>query len=417
MLGVHSRTREGAFVDLAQSARQLLESTEELAASLIAAVWEHLPGYEPTRLDREDLAAVVEPNLRAMLTAFAENRRPAGGELGSSHALGERRAVQGVPIEGVLASWRAAERVLLVRLIAAYETVTPHELLQTSRRLAVVVDTMAEASTEAYRRTRSEMAGHLEHVETDLVSRLAAGEPLDPHEVEQQAHLIGVDTQRPHRALAVALAGDTGDPVALGRAYRLLLDDLRPHLVGRVLSGSYHGTLLALIPDASDVLARLERATNRAEIPSQLVVGLGDPRPRLGESAASCREALAALDVGVRLRASRSVVAYRAMLPEILLAANPLIARTLVDAALGPLLRQPNLLTTLATYLDVGLSSRLTAEHLHIHENTVGYRLRRITDLLQLQSPSQLARLDILMAIRALALIPEQATTSDDVLA
>jgi DNA-binding PucR family transcriptional regulator len=79
-------------------------------------------------------------------------------------------------------------------------------------------------------------------------------------------------------------------------------------------------------------------------------------------------------------------------------------------------LNQPALLTTLATYLDVGLSSRLTAEHLHVHENTVGYRLRRITDLLQVHSPSQLARLDILMAIRARALIPEQAMNSGDAL-
>ena len=144
------------------------------------------------------------------------------------------------------------------------------------------------------------------------------------------------------------------------------------------------------------------------------MVGLGDPCPRLGESAASCREALAALDVGVRLQIPRSVITYRAMLPEILLAANPLTARTLVEATLKPLLSQPNLLTTLATYLDVGMSSRLTAEQLHIHENTVGYRLRHITDLLKLDSPSQLLRLDILMAIRAQALIPEQTLTSHD---
>ncbi|MGH3383455.1 MAG: helix-turn-helix domain-containing protein [Nocardioidaceae bacterium] len=100
-------------------------------------------------------------------------------------------------------------------------------------------------------------------------------------------------------------------------------------------------------------------------------------------------------------------------MPEVLLAANPLTARTLVEAAVGPVLGQPSLLATLATYLDAGLSSRRTAELLHVHENTVAYRLRRITDLLRLDSPSQLARLDVLMAIRALALIPEQLTPPD----
>lgn len=401
-------------MDLTQRAQELLGSVEQLAGSLIAAVWEHLPGYEPSRMDREDLAAVVEPNLRTMLTAFAENRRPTGDELRSAHSLGERRAVQGVPIEGMLASWRAAERVLLVQLLGGWPTVSPHELSTTSRRLAAVVDTLAEASTAAYRTTRTEMASHLEHVETDLVSRLASGEPLDPQEVEHRAQLIGVDTQRPHRAMAVALGGGN-DPVALGRAYRLLLDHLRHQLGGRIMSGSHRGTLLALFPETPEAVTRLDAALNRSGMPEELVIGLGDPRARLGDSAASCREALAALDVGVRLRMHRSVVAYRGLMPEVLIAANPLTARNIVASALGPLLSHDSLLETLTTYLDSGLSTRSTASRLHVHENTVAYRLRRITELLHLSSPAQLARLDILMANRALALMPDLRSGAETV--
>jgi hypothetical protein len=391
---------------MTQRAEQLLRSVDELAASLLAAVWEHLPGYEPTRMDREDLAAVVEPNLRVMLTAFAENRRPTGEELASARALGERRAVQGVPVEGMLASWRAAERVLLVRLVDAPGPVPLQDLSRTSRRLATVVDTLTEAATAAYRRTRAEMALHLEHIETDLVSRLAAGEPLDPEEIEDRAQLIGAETQRPHRAVAAALAGDD-DPVALGRAYRLLLDHLRPRLGGRVLSGSHRGTRLALFPDTADAVSRLEQAVHRTGMPPDLVLGLGDPRARLGDAAASCREALAALDVGIRLGARHTVVSYRAVMPEVLLAANPLTARNIVESTLGPLLAQPNLLVTLSTYLDNRLSTRTTAERLQVHENTVAYRLRRVADLLQVDSPARLARLDVLMALRTLELLPE----------
>ncbi len=90
-----------------------------------------------------------------------------------------------------------------MRLLAGWESVTPLELVATCRRLAVVVDTLADASTAAYRRTRAELSSHIAHVETDLVSRLAAGEPLDPSEVESRAQLIGVNTQRPHRALGL----------------------------------------------------------------------------------------------------------------------------------------------------------------------------------------------------------------------
>ncbi|MGH3371622.1 MAG: PucR family transcriptional regulator, partial [Nocardioidaceae bacterium] len=156
-------------------------------------------------------------------------------------------------------------------------------------------------------------------------------------------------------------------------------------------------------------------ALNRSGMPEELVIGLGDPRARLGDSAASCREALAALDVGVRLRMHRSVVAYRGLMPEVLIAANPLTARNIVASALGPLLSHDSLLETLTTYLDSGLSTRSTASRLHVHENTVAYRLRRITELLHLSSPAQLARLDILMANRALALMPDLRSDAETV--
>ncbi len=393
-------------MDLTQRAAALLRDSDELADSLVDTVWEHVPGYEPTRLDREELAAVVGPNLRTMLTALAEDRRPGGRELRAAEALGERRAAQGVPVEAVVASWHAAERVLLLRLLVGEAAVAPEVLLNVSGRLAAVIDTMVEASTVAHRRTRAEMGSHLEHVESDLVSRLAAGEPLDPAEVEERARLIGVEPQRPHRCIAAALTGD-GDPALLGRAHRTLVDHLRPHVDGRVLSGTHQGALLVVVPDFPDAPARLEGVMHRSELPERLVVGLGDPRPRLGEAAASCREALAALRVGVRLAVRRSLVAYRSVIPEVLLEENPLASRKLVDATLGALLPHPRLVQTLSVYLATGLSVRLTADQLSVHENTVAYRMRRVVELMECSHAADLVRPDVLMSLRALALLPE----------
>jgi hypothetical protein len=398
-------------VDLTQRARELLEGADELAASLVDVVWEHLPGYEPTRLDRADLAAVVGPNLQATLRAVAENRRPSGDELSVARTLGERRAVQGVPIEGVVASWHAAERVLLARLLGGSTAVRPEELRTASRRLAVAIDAMVDASIQAHRETRAEMGSHLEHVETDLITRLTAGEPLDPTYVEERARLIGAEPQRPHCALAAALTGS--DPVQLGRAHRTLVDHVRQHVEGRILSGTHEGAVLVVFADSEDLSAHLQRAVARSEMPPGLVVGLGDPRPRLGEAAGSCREALAALRVGLRRGAGRSLVVYRRVIPEVLLEQNPLTSRKLVASTLGPLLGHPALLETLSAYVDNGLSVRRTAEALTVHENTIAYRLRRLTQLLGAEAPTELARLDVLMSLRALKLLPTTPEPSE----
>lgn len=99
--------------------------------------------------------------------------------------------------------------------------------------------------------------------------------------------------------------------------------------------------------------------------------------------------------------ADRTVVHFKRVIPEVLLIDNPLDARRLIDTVLTPLRSSPALIETLRAYLSCGLSVRLTAQHLSIHENTVSYRLRRILQLLELENTSRLLRPDVLLALRA----------------
>lgn len=392
---------EIAFVDMTQKARGLLAQVEEIAATLVGTVWERLPGYDQARMEVEDLTGVVAPNLTAVLSAVAERRALTEAELLSAAALGQRRAIQGVPIESLVASWHTAERALLERLAAAAgPSAQGHDLAGLVQRLAALTDSMIDASTDAYRQTRSEAAAHLDQIATDLVSRLAGGEPLDPADVEERARLVGVPAQVPHRAAAIGMAEVTS-PLALARAQKAVLDSLRPRLRSRILAGSKGATTLLLLADAPGLDEALTRAARRPGIPPGLVLGLGEPRPRLGEAGGSCREALAALEAGLRMGADRVVVHFERVIPEVLLIGNPLDAGRLVDTVLTPLRPSPVLIETLRTYLACGLSVRLTAQHLSIHENTVSYRLRRILRLLDLDAPSRLLRPDVLLALRA----------------
>ena len=71
----------------------------------------------------------------------------------------------------------------------------------------------------------------------------------------------------------------------------------------------------------------------------------------------------------------------------------------LAHQILSPLLRDEQLFKTVQTFLTSGLNLTDAAEKLHIHRNTLAYRLRRIEEIagLDLGSPRDLAR--VYMAI------------------
>lgn len=80
------------------------------------------------------------------------------------------------------------------------------------------------------------------------------------------------------------------------------------------------------------------------------------------------------------------------------------------DRILGPLQeydarRGASLVATLAVYLAHGCNAQITGRQLHLHANSVGYRLKRITEILglaNLSEPRVLLRLELAMAISQL---------------
>ena len=401
---------KGRLVDLAQRAVVLSAESHKIAESLTASVWERLPGYENTWLDRGELAEATEANVRVLLSTVAERRSPTEEELTPARLLGERRAVQGVPIEGMLRSWHNAERVVLDRLLTGDESISPSDAHEAATRIAVAVDAMITASTSAYHEIGTEIYAHVNDAGVDIVSRLAGAEKLDPTEVERRARMIGVETHLPHRAAAVAFLDP--DAVDLARTRRRLLDYLRPYTPGRILAGSHHGLLLLLFTDGAATLAAMERAMKGREIPPGVFIGLGAARPRLGETSGSCQEAMGAVRVGMLL--GEPLTRYERVIPEILLAENPLAADSMIASMLGPVSNQPEFLETLRVFFSSGLSTRATARALGLHENSVAYRLRRISELLGVETPSQLVRADVLLALRAMQMRGRDGVISRD---
>lgn len=383
-------------MDSAERARALTCHVEEMAESLGRSLWERVPGYEVTALDRAELISAIRASVRAVLTCLAEGRMPSDDELEPARLLGERRAVQGVPIESVMSSWHSAERFFLDRLLGVGGQLSVAEVRDTHQRVAQVIDRMTEMAGTAYNDLRGEVQPQFSQASADIVSSLVGAEHLEPGEIERRARLIGAEPDLPHRVVALGTHGSDG--LALTKARRTVAEFLRPHTVGRVLAGSHQGFQLLVITDHDDTQAVVGRALRHAALAGGLHAGLGEPRPRLAEAAGSAREAISALHVALVL--DLPLARFEAVVPEVLVRENPAAARTMVRSVLGSV-DHGDLVETLQTFLASGLSVRATARRLQVHENTVAYRVKRILEATGVKSVDGLVRADVLLALRA----------------
>jgi DNA-binding PucR family transcriptional regulator len=95
---------------------------------------------------------------------------------------------------------------------------------------------------------------------------------------------------------------------------------------------------------------------------------------------------------------------------ELLLARSPRVAELARRRVLGPLEtytdpRSSDLVLTLATFVELRLDRRSAAERLHVHPNTLDYRLERISKLtgLELRRPRDMALVTLALRQRELA--------------
>jgi hypothetical protein len=391
-------------VDSAERAEALAGDIEEMAESLGRSLWEKVPGYEVTALDRAELISAIRASVRVVLTCLAERRLPNESELEPARTLGERRAVQGVPIESVVGSWHSAERFFIERLLGVGDNLSAAEVRETNQRVAQVIDRMTDKASSAYNDIRGEVQPQFSQASADLVSNLVGTGHLEPGEIERRARLIGAEPELPHRV--VALGTQRADGLMLTKARRLVAESLRPHTVGRVLAGSHQGYQLLVVTDHADMVAVVRRAMRHSALPENLSAGLGEPRPRLAEASGSVREAISALQVALIL--NMPIARFEEVVPEVLLRENPASARAMVRAVLGPI-DHGDLIETLQTFLTSGLSIRATARQLQVHENTVSYRVKRILEAMSVSSVNGLVRPDILLALRAREVLPTDA--------
>ncbi len=144
------------------------------------------------------------------------------------------------------------------------------------------------------------------------------------------------------------------------------------------LTAQRSGGVVVILPDRADAVAVLRQACGKAAR-----VGVSKPIGRVQRLADAWREAVWAAQTATERQVP--VVSYDQATPW-LGARSPDDAQALVDHVLGAVLAQPveqaeDLLNTLRVFLTHGRSWQAAAQVLHVHRQTVLYRIRKVEQL------------------------------------
>jgi purine catabolism regulator len=159
--------------------------------------------------------------------------------------------------------------------------------------------------------------------------------------------------------------------------------------------------LLLLLADADDAIAGL-----RAELPATVPIGLSGPLGRLSRTADAAREAGWAAHAAAP-HDRPGIVRYGDEAPSLFLPRGLSEARRAAAQVLGPLIdydaaHGADLVRSLRVFLEYNRSWKHAADALHIHKQTLVYRLRRVEELTGRRLADTASVAELWLALKAL---------------
>jgi PucR C-terminal helix-turn-helix domain len=375
-----------------------------LADEIIAEISVGVPDYARPLEGPFGLAlrtGVVEALRQFVAMIEDPEGRGAGREVYVNLGRGEMRA--GRKLDALLAAYRVGARVAWRRLAAAGERagLSPRTLYALAESIFAYIDELSAESIEGYAREQTAAAGALQLRRQHLAGLLVQQPPAAATAIEAAASEAGWTLPRTLAALAVEAedgAGGAGDEQADRLAVRLGPDAL----VARVPP-----VVAALVPDPAAPGRRRELAAALRERPAALGPTVRWPDAAL--SFARAREVLRLAREGAIQEESGLLVAEQHNL-SLLLGADRRLARDVADHALAPLdgeteLSRDRLRTTLEAWLRHRGRTETVARALHVHPQTVRYRLARLRELFgaRLDDPDGRFELELALRSRTLA--------------
>ncbi len=313
----------------------------------------------------------------------------AGSEVYLNLGRGEMRA--GRSLDALLAAYRLGARVAWRRLAAAGERagLSPRTLYTLAEAIFAYIDELSALSIDGYAREQAAAAGALQRRRQRLAALLVQDPPAASATVEAAAS--GAGWRLPRSLAVLVVETDEGSEAAERLAVRLGPEALVSHL-----------------PPLTVALVRAPARRNELEAAVRGRRAALGPEVSWQEAAVSFARAREVL----RLAADGGIEAGGALLLadthrlSLLLGADRRLARDVAESALAPLeseteVSRERLGSTLDAWLRHRGRTEAVARVLHVHPQTVRYRLARLRELFGTRLDDPDGRFELELALRA----------------
>lgn len=355
---------------------------------MLDAFIEQIPlyGHLPQEQLEGEILDILRHNLRIFFAFLDEGRGPTEEDLTTIRASAARRAEERIPLEAVLTAYHLGA---LIGWRALREEAGEQELpdvLDMAERVLLYTQSVTSAVAQAYVEERQAIYGEERDVRRTLAEALLSGTS-----VKGMAERAGHDPAPAYIVIAVEIGTSPDEKdegvegaVASRRKLRRLESELEARTAAKalpMLTPAGGVVLLPALPEECEAVV--------AEAP-RLIAALAEAAGAEVVAGVAWREAAdvpsgadEAREV-VRLAAeqARSTGAYTIddVVLEFLLT-RPSQAAERLERLLEPLADGPELIATLEGYFAADFDRRKAAANLHIHPNTLDYRLRRVAEL------------------------------------
>ncbi|WP_394613910.1 PucR family transcriptional regulator [Lentzea sp. JNUCC 0626] len=363
-------------------AARLVAEMPSFVRQVVSALVERVPAYSqlPAEELSGDIYRVTEHALRAFALVLDSGELPSAEELRFLRESAARRAEEGVPIDVVLTAYHVGIQVVWERLVPEARPEEVQDVLALNALALRYLQLVTPVVSAGYLDERQTMFDDERSARATLLTGLLAGT---------------VEAQGPYVVLALSvpphpdeLLPDVDTAVASRRKLRRLRVELERHSREPLSSLTPEGGL-ALLPGEDLPLERIVADVTRAAGVPVTVAAIAAPPSGVATAAVLAREVLAVASGPGLFRLTDVLLEYQLSRP---------------SAALGPLAEivaplTEELVQTLEVYLRRG-SRRPAAGELHVHPNTVDYRLRRVAELTGLD-PTRIEHVTLLTAALA----------------
>src|SRR4051812_12637918 len=358
----------------------------DIGQAISDRIIDEIPGYRNAAPELiNDVRAGATATTEVLARTFAQGSTLRREDLGFVRDLAARRVHQGVSLEVFIHAYRVA-------LLAYWDACADEaSRLRISREAGFAlarsaidgIDAITTQAAEAYLREETRLRTQSGRAARDLVERLVDGQPIDPGRRHPAAP--GLD---PTGVLLTVVGRIEQATLAVGDALQLARDLLEESMslgTVRPLATIRHGELV-LISAGTSPRARLEslRATRQRTIEERNVdvhYGVSVPSQGFASVQQAYREAALSLSYTSATRPIVSLDELSAL--ECALIGATATTKALIASKGNDLRELPDedraaAVETIRAFSDADLNVAKAAEQMHVHPNTVRYRLKQI---------------------------------------